>query len=120
MSRFARLLIAAALFGAILLTIIAGAGAAKWIDLMYYLSYVKLAISIIKYIPQVCVCYFLNYCNVQILNGSLLRRGSITEENPQLAGVYITFFWTLPAVCSRSLNCCWMLASAMTGAVSLE
>lgn len=29
------------------------AGHFMWIDLMYYLSYVKLAISLVKYVPQV-------------------------------------------------------------------
>lgn len=34
------------------------AGYAMWIDLMYYLSYVKLYISFIKYLPQVTYDFF--------------------------------------------------------------
>lgn len=30
-----------------------------WLDFLYYCSYIKLTITLIKYIPQVCVTLFL-------------------------------------------------------------
>ncbi|CDH52525.1 lysosomal cystine transporter family [Lichtheimia corymbifera JMRC:FSU:9682] len=48
----AKLLICASIVGAFLFTLAVEFQFAMWIDLMYYLSYVKLLISIIKYLPQ--------------------------------------------------------------------
>lgn len=31
-----------------------------WLDFLYYCSYIKLTITLIKYIPQVCVILFLH------------------------------------------------------------
>jgi len=35
-------------------SIAAGAGALTWLSVLYYCSYIKLAVTLIKYIPQVC------------------------------------------------------------------
>ncbi|KAI8148516.1 PQ loop repeat-domain-containing protein [Fennellomyces sp. T-0311] len=48
----ARGLIWLAILGAFLNILAVKSGHALWIDLMYYLSYIKLGISIIKYLPQ--------------------------------------------------------------------
>ena len=34
-------------------SIAAGAGALTWLSVLYYCSYIKLAVTLIKYIPQV-------------------------------------------------------------------
>lgn len=52
LSRVGRTFISMAGIGALIVIILAGTGVAMWIDFMYYLSYVKLVISIIKYVPQ--------------------------------------------------------------------
>ena len=38
-------------------SIAAGAGAITWLSVLYYCSYIKLAVTLIKYIPQVCFAY---------------------------------------------------------------
>ncbi|ORY97579.1 PQ loop repeat-domain-containing protein [Syncephalastrum racemosum] len=56
-SRMARNLIGLMSLGAVLVIMIVLSGHAMWIDLLYYLSYVKLVISFIKYLPQ----FWINY-----------------------------------------------------------
>ncbi|KAF9175664.1 hypothetical protein BGX21_010569 [Mortierella sp. AD011] len=56
-SRPIKLLIFITIFGASIVLGAAINGASQWIDLLYYLSYIKLGISFIKYCPQV----YLNY-----------------------------------------------------------
>ncbi|KAI9319305.1 PQ loop repeat-domain-containing protein [Dichotomocladium elegans] len=48
----AKILLGASSAGAFLSVIAIESGFGKWIDLLYYLSYIKLGISIIKYLPQ--------------------------------------------------------------------
>ncbi|KAG0231486.1 hypothetical protein BGW42_000192 [Actinomortierella wolfii] len=51
------LLIAIAVFGAFALTFTTTLGVTHWIDVLYYLSYIKLGVSFIKYCPQVYMNY---------------------------------------------------------------
>ncbi|KAG0052512.1 hypothetical protein BGZ83_002497 [Gryganskiella cystojenkinii] len=48
-----KVLVLITLFGAGLVTFSTMKGASQWIDLLYYLSYIKLGISFLKYCPQV-------------------------------------------------------------------
>lgn len=51
-SRTTRYLITVTFLGGIWTIFGASAGIYQWIDVVYYLSYVKLAVSVIKYVPQ--------------------------------------------------------------------
>ncbi|KAI7849924.1 PQ loop repeat-domain-containing protein [Circinella umbellata] len=51
----ARGLIWLSILGAFLVVLAVKSGRAHWIDLMYYLSYIKLGVTIVKYLPQVWI-----------------------------------------------------------------
>ncbi|KAG0210433.1 hypothetical protein BGX28_009342 [Mortierella sp. GBA30] len=62
-----RLLIFITVFGAGIVFVSAVSGSSAWIDLLYYLSYIKLGISFIKYCPQV----YLNYSTQSTVGWSI-------------------------------------------------
>lgn len=57
MSSPTKVLIVITVIGALIVAASAIWGSAQWIDFLYYLSYIKLGISFVKYCPQV----YLNY-----------------------------------------------------------
>ncbi|KAI7863101.1 PQ loop repeat-domain-containing protein, partial [Mucor mucedo] len=57
-SRIAQYLIWTAIVGAAGMLFTIYTGHSMWIDLMYYLSYVKLMISLVKYVPQVWINFY--------------------------------------------------------------
>ncbi|OAQ28449.1 lysosomal cystine transporter [Linnemannia elongata AG-77] len=62
-----KLLILISTFGASIVFGAAYAGTSQWIDVLYYLSYIKLGISFIKYCPQV----YLNYASQSTVGWSI-------------------------------------------------
>lgn len=55
MSRGTRLFVTATTLAIAICAIVAASSRLAWLDLLYYLSYLKLVISFIKFIPQVWV-----------------------------------------------------------------
>lgn len=79
--------------GAVLFIIIVLSGHAMWIDLLYYLSYIKLIISFIKYLPQVdFLLSGLVYLNTPTTH-MVFSFGSTTAANQLWAGAFIIFYW---------------------------
>ncbi|KAF9911995.1 hypothetical protein EC991_001442 [Linnemannia zychae] len=62
-----KLLMLISTFGASIVFGAAYVGSSQWIDLLYYLSYIKLGISFIKYCPQV----YLNYASQSTVGWSI-------------------------------------------------
>ncbi|KAG0378525.1 hypothetical protein BGX24_003558 [Mortierella sp. AD032] len=62
-----KLLILISTFGAAIVFGAAYAGSSQWIDMLYYLSYIKLGISFVKYCPQV----YLNYASQSTVGWSI-------------------------------------------------
>lgn len=73
-SSFAASFVWLAVMGSVLVISTIHYGGAIWLDLMYYLSSVKLIVSFIKYLPQVCT-HWRRYAMVKFTNIILFRFG---------------------------------------------
>jgi hypothetical protein len=69
-----------------------------WLDLLYFLSYIKLFISFAKYVPQVCVLSPCPSTSCQLTPAFANRRSSTSTVNPLSAGQSGTSFWMSPEV----------------------
>lgn len=88
-----------------------GVGALEWLNLIYYFSYIKLAITAIKYTPQV------NYiCSMFSVSS---RHGSTFAESVLMAGLSATFSLILPVDFSLCFKCCLLHSILETGQISL-
>lgn len=56
-SSFTAFFIAVTTIGVAIGTVVSGFGTIAWLDLLYYLSYVKLVISFLKLVPQAWMNY---------------------------------------------------------------
>ena len=73
----------------------------QWIDYLYFLSFVKVCISIVKYIPQVNLHFstwlWRDRVFIVLLTGStLIRLFLTTKESPPKDGRFGIFCWILP------------------------
>jgi hypothetical protein len=72
----------------------------QWIDYLYFLSFVKVCISIVKYIPQVRHLFFSNCCVLHELTiiACHSRLFSTINASLQRVGRYGIFFWIFQVV----------------------
>lgn len=101
-SKIAQYFLWTSFIGVFVISTVIYAGHAMLIDLMYYLSYVKLVISLIKYVPQVgkWLQYLKCFDRQQVfIMYSVNRCGLIFVESQRLDGAYTTFYWIVQVVC---------------------
>ncbi|CAG8439048.1 15053_t:CDS:2 [Cetraspora pellucida] len=70
-SPVARILIIGSVIGIVLMLIGVEIGTCQWIDLLYYLSYIKLTLSFIKYLPQSTVGWSIHNILLDFTGGIL-------------------------------------------------
>ncbi|KAI9358415.1 PQ loop repeat-domain-containing protein [Pilaira anomala] len=94
-SKIAKYFILSAFIGAVGLFFYIFAGHAMWIDLMYYLSYVKLIISLIKYIPQVWINFYRKSTVGWSIHNILLDcTGGVLSNAQLLLDAYLSGDWS--------------------------
>ena len=80
-----------------ILLVTASFGSVAWLDLLYYLSYLKIAISFLKLIPQVSRAHP-GYVPTSLSPLPRWRRlCSITSARALSAGPYTTYSWSVPS-----------------------